>query len=48
MIDGAPFRKDKSGRVYDRSGEELVIYPDAMECLKMLAGMENGPEICYA
>ena len=48
---GGPFTKDKkSGRVFDRSGEEVMLYPAARDCLRTLATSEEWKDalVCYA
>ncbi|QDZ25391.1 magnesium-dependent phosphatase [Chloropicon primus] len=37
LIGGAPFRKDKQGRLISSGGEEVELYPAARACLKELA-----------
>ena len=50
MLSGAPFKKDQRGRVFDRAGEEVVVYPAAMACPKELATADEwkGAKIAYA
>ena len=48
---GAPFTKDKkTGRVRDRTGEEVTLYPAAREALLELATSKEwqGSLVCYA
>ncbi|WZN67035.1 magnesium-dependent phosphatase [Chloropicon roscoffensis] len=48
---GAPFTKDKkTGRVRDRTGEEVTLYPAAREALHELATSKEwqGSLVCYA
>jgi len=40
MLDGAPFQKLPDGRVLDRGGTEVRVYPAAREALRLLASHE--------
>jgi magnesium-dependent phosphatase 1 len=37
MLDGAPFKKDATGKVFDRSGQRVRLIGESLKILQQLA-----------
>lgn len=50
MLDGAPFKKDATGKVFDRSGQRVRLIGESLKILQQLATdpkFENTQVVSY-